>query len=181
METTITPVPEDTNAQSEPGPRCATCEQVKLNEWINWQKCWSDPYVGANGEQRILAYPIGKHPIMFLLHSRGMVENLSFWWFFVCNRCRIVLRLRGLNTVRKEIEDRRVDDPLIRPALGLYDGFQSRHTLVEQDWARNREIDGRLGVDDYWSRPSSPTSSFGSDPWTGHFSGYFSNNENFSD
>ena len=170
-----TPIPEDINALPEPGPRCATCEQVKLTEWINWQKCWSNPYVGENGERRILAYPIGKHPIMFLLHSREMVEDLGFWWFFVCNRCRLFLRLRGLNTERTEIEDRRVNVPLIRPALGLYDGFQSRPTLVAQDWARDLEINGRLGIDDYWSRPSSPTSSVGSDPWTGHFSGYPSN------
>ena len=176
MVTIIAPVLQDINAQTEPEPRCATCEQVKLNEWINWQKCWSNPCVGENGESRILAHPIGKHPIMFLLHSQAMAENFSFWWFFVCNRCRIILRLRGLNTERKEVEDRRVNVPLIRP--GPHDvGIQLRPTLVEQNWARKRDINGQLGVDDYWSRPSSPTSSLGSNPWAGHFG----NNEDLSD
>lgn len=37
--------------------------------------------------------------------------------------------------------------------------------LVEQNWERNRGINDRLGVSDYWSPPSSPGSSLGSDPW----------------
>ena len=130
MVAIITPVFQDTNAQPEPGPRCSTCEQVKLDEWINWQKCWSDPYVGENGESRILAYPIGLHPIMLLLHSQATAGNFSFWWLFVCNRCRIILRLLGLRTERKEVEDRRILVPLIGP--GPHDiGVQLRPTLVE--------------------------------------------------
>ncbi len=166
MVTYATPIPENTIVQPEPGPRCATCEQVKLHEWINWQKCWSNPYVGANGEKRILAYPIGMHPIMLLLHSQGMAEDLDFWWFFICNRCRLSLRLRGLSTECREIEDR------------YCAGLQLRPTLVAQDWARNKEINGPLGVSDYWSRPSSPSSSVMSDPWMGPFSGYPSNTVN---
>ena len=162
--------------QMEPGPRSATCEQVKLDEWINWQKCWSDPYIGGHNEPRILAHPFGSQPIMFRLHSQATVGNLHFWWFFVCNRCRPILHLRGLHTERKEVEDRELIIPFVGP--GPHEPrVQMWPALVEQNWARNREIDGQLGVDGYWSRPSSPTSSLGSDPWMGHFG----NNEDFSD
>ena len=172
----VTSIPDDTILQPEPGPRCATCEQVKLHEWINWQKCWSTPYVGVNNEPRILARPIGHHPIMLRLHSQANVENLQFWWFFICNRCRPALHIRGLYTERKEVDNRELIIPSVEPGPRV-NGVQMWPVLVEQNWARNREIDGQLGVDDYWSRPSSPASSAGSDPWVGHFG----NIEDFSD
>ena len=156
-------LPGDTIIQPEPGPRCARCEQVRLHEWINWQKCWSNPYVGANGQKWILVYPIGRHPLMLSLHSQGMAADLDFWWFFICNQCRFYLRARGLVTECTEIEDR------------YCTGLQLRPTLVAQNPARNREINGPLGVSEYWSRPSSPASSVTSDPWTGPFSGFPSN------
>ena len=171
MAIITTPASQDTNAQPEPGPRYSTCEQVKLDEWINWQKCWSDPYVGVNGESRILAHPIGLHPIMLLLHSPATTGNFCFWWFFVCNRCRIILRLRGLRTERKEVEDRRILVPLSGP--GPHDiRVQLWPTLVEQNWTRNIGINDQFGVSDYWSRPSSPASSLGSNPWAGHLDDY---------
>ena len=164
MVAIITPVIQDTNAQSEPGPRCSTCEQVKLDEWINWQKCWSDPYFGEDGEPRILAHPIGLHPIMLRLHGPASTGHLSFWWFFVCNKCRPILRIRGSRIERKEVEDRRIIIPLSGP--GPHETrLQMWPALVEQNWERNRGINDRLGVSDYWSPPSSPGSSLGSDPW----------------
>ena len=95
MVVVIPTVIQDGYEQTEPGPRCSTCEQVKLDEWINWQKCWSDPYIGGDDEPRILAHPLGQKPIMLRLHSQASIGNLRFWWFFVCNRCRPILRLRG--------------------------------------------------------------------------------------
>jgi len=59
MVVIIPTVIQDNTEQTEPGPRCSTCEQVKPDEWINWQKCWSDPYIGEDNEPRILAHPIG--------------------------------------------------------------------------------------------------------------------------
>ena len=149
--------------QSEPGPRCARCNQVRLHEWINWQKCWSNPCTGADGRTWILVYPLGRHPIMFLLHSQGTAEDLDFWWFFICNRCRFQFRVRGLITECTEIEDR------------FCTGLQVRPTLVCQNVARNRDINGPLGVSEYWSRSSSPAPSDNSDPWMGPHTGFPSN------
>jgi hypothetical protein len=184
MEPAATLDSENVDAPSEPGPRCATCERVIPNEWINWQKCWSDPYIGEKGEKRILAYPTGRDPIMFLLHSRGTIESLSFWWFFICKTCREALRTQGLCTECKEIEDRIGDVPLIwsitygKPVLARQ--FQTRPTLIPEDWARNQSINGPLGVSAYWSRPSSPrspASSTGFDPWMSHLNSFVSNDE----
>ena len=145
----------------ERGPRCGWCRQVRLHEWINWQKCWSNPYTGADGRAWILVYPIGKHPIMLRLHSQAMSGDLDFWWFFICNECRFQFRMKGLITECSEVEDR------------FCTGLQVRPTLVPQTRARNRVIDGPLGVSEYWSRPSSPVSelSENSDPWMGSLPG----------
>ena len=155
--------------QPEPGPRCARCDQVRLHEWINWQKCWSNPCTGADGRTWILVYPIGRHPIMLLLHSQGIAGDLDFWWFFICNRCRFQFRMRGLITECSEIEDRYTTGPQITPTLVRLP------TLVPQNLVRNREINGPLGVSEYWSRSSSPASSVTSDPWMGLFTGFPSN------
>ncbi len=153
----------------EHGPRCARCSQIRLHEWINWQKCWSNPCTGADGRTWILVYPImhaylplyENQPIMLLLHSQGMAGDLDFWWFFICNRCRFQFRVRGLITECSEIDDR------------FYTGQHVRPTLVPQNVARNRDINGPLGVSEYWSRSSSPEteSSGNSDPWMGPLPG----------
>ena len=176
MVVVIQTIIQDHYDQTEPRPRCSTCDQVKLDEWINWQKCWSDPYIGRDGEPRILAHPLGLHPIMLRLHSPASIGNFRFWWFFVCNRCRPILRLRGLRSERKEVGDQRILIPLVGP--GPHETrLQMWHSLVEQNWERNRNIDDQLGVSSYWSPPPSPGSSLGSNPWAGHFGDY----EDFSD
>jgi len=148
------------------GPRCAQCCQVRLHEWINWQKCWSNPGTGADGDTWILVYPIVRvfqpyesQPIMLRLHSQGSAGDIDFWWFFICNRCRFQFRMRGLITECYEIEDRFCTGQYVRP------------TLVPQNVVRNRDIDGPLGVSEYWSRSTSPEteSSGNSDPWMGPY------------
>ena len=151
------------------GPRCARCSQVRLHEWINWQKCWSNPCTGADGNTWILVHPVMRaypprhenQPIMFRLHSQGVAGDVDFWWFFICNRCRLHFRIQGLITERFEIEDRFCAGQYVRP------------TLVPQNITRNRDINGPLGVSEYWSRSSSPetASSGNSDPWMVPFPG----------
>ena len=71
---------------------------------------------------------------------------------------------RGLRIERKEVEDRRILIPLSGP--GPHETrLQMWPALVEQNWARNMSINDQLGVSDYWSSPSSPGSSRGSNPW----------------
>ena len=149
------------------GPRCALCCQVRLHEWINWQKCWSIPGIGADGNSWILIYPIvrfaqpyASQPVMLRLHSQGSAGDIDFWWFFICNRCRFQFRMRGLVTECTEIENRFCDT-----------GQYLRPTLVPQNVVRNRDIDGPLGISEYWSRSSSPdtVSSENSDPWMGPY------------
>ena len=162
---------DETMDTPEQGPRCARCGQVKLHEWINWQKCWSIPCTGAVGRIRILVYPMGRHPMMFLLHSQGTAEDIVFWWFFICTQCRHHFRGRGLITECSEIEDRYCAGVNCK-------GLQVRATLVPQNQARNRIINGPLGVSEYWSRSPSPSSSDTSDPWTGPFTGLLDNSVN---
>ena len=149
------------------GPRCALCCQIRLHEWINWQKCWSIPGIGADGNSWILIYPIvrfaqpyASQPVMLRLHSQGSAGDIDFWWFFICNRCRFQFRMRGLVTECSEIENRWCEaERCLRP------------TLVPQNVVRNRDINGPLGVSEYWSRTSSPdtVSSENSDPWMGPY------------
>ena len=149
-------------------PRCSTCEQTKSGDWINWQKCWSTPYRGIAGEPRILAHtspcPCFEDPIMLRLQSPSVIGNNSSWWFFVCNRCRLRLRLKRLCIERMKVEDRRVIIPLMGPGPHETKPQLWPH-LSGQNWARNSEIDGPLGIGDYWSSPSFPGSSLGTDPW----------------
>jgi hypothetical protein len=68
--------------------------------------------------------------------------------------------MRGLITECTEIENRFCET-----------GQCLRPTLVPQNVVRNRDIDGPLGVSEYWSRTSSPdtVSSENSDPWMGPY------------
>ena len=166
--TSAAPVTPTNGTQTGSRPRCSTCEQEKPDEWINWQTCSSAPYTGIDGESRILAHTSCvssfEHPIMLRLQSSATIGNHSFWWFFVCNKCRFVLRLRGLRMERLEIEDRRVIIPLVGP--GPHETrLQMWPSLSGQNWERNRGINELLGVGDYWSPPSSPNSSLETDPW----------------
>ena len=168
MASSAAPVTPINGMQDEAGPRCSTCEQEKPGEWINWQKCWSTPYTGIEGESRILAHtspvPYFENPVMLRLQGLAAIGNHSFWWFFVCNRRRFRLRLRGLRIERIEVEDRRVIISLVGPGPHETKPLLWPH-LSGQNWDRNRDIDGPLGVGDYWSPPSSPGSSLGTDPW----------------
>ena len=148
-------------------PRCSRCELHVLGEWVNWQKCWSTPYRDAANETRILAHtspcPCFDDPIMFSLQSPAEYEDYKFWWFFVCNRCRLRLRLKGLCVERMEIEDRRVIVPF-RGAGPHESKPQLWPHLSGMDFARSKEIDEPLGVGDYWSPPPSPSST-GANLW----------------
>ena len=184
MELAATTDPEDVDSPLEPGPRCSTCERLILDEWINWQKCWSEPYIGIRGERRILAYPTGRDPIVFLLNSRATIENLTFWWYFICKSCREAFRTRGLCVENKEIEDLMTNVPLIWAVSSGKPGatrqFQTRPTFIPEDWNRNQSINGPLGVCAHWSpssSPRSPASSSGFDPWMSHLNSFVTHDE----
>ena len=154
------------------GHRCASCEEVILDEWLNWLKCWPEPYDGENGEKRILAYPPGDFPIAFLLDSQETIGNYSFWWFFLCKRCRDRFRNYNLRTEHKEI----VNECIFVPGKGasspgepnLARRFLDLPTFTLEDRYRNSIINGPLGISDHWSpasTPRSPSASSNSDPW----------------
>ena len=173
MELAPTTTPEDSESPLGPGPRCSTCEQLVLDEWINWQKCWSEPYVGEKGGRRILAFPTGRDPTTFLLDSRETIGNYTFWWFFICKHCRVRFRAHGLCAENKEIVDQTIDVPIVWAISSGKPGatrqFQTRPAFVPEDCPRNSSINGPLGVSDHWSPSSSPRSpavplSF--DPWS---------------
>ena len=153
---------DEAEAISEEGPRCARCGRIKLREWINWQKCWSVPGTGADGNLYVLVYPIEKHPMMFRIQGQGAFGDTDFWWFFVCVQCRLFFRRRGLIIDHSEIEDR-----FCAGANG--EGPRLRPTFVPKNVGRDQILDGPYGVGDFWIRPPSPASSESSDPWRGPF------------
>ena len=164
-------IPAPVTLNNEPSveiePRFSRCESNVPGEWVNWQKCWSTPYRGAANEPRILAHtsscPCFDDPIMFSLQSPAEYEDYKFWSFFVCNGCKFRLRLKGLCEERMEIEDRRAIVP-VRGAGPHESKPQLWPHLSGKNFARSKEIDGPLGVGDYWSPPPSPGSS-GTNPW----------------
>jgi hypothetical protein len=155
------------------GHRCASCEEVILDEWLNWLKCWPEPYDGENGEKRILAYPPGDYPIAFLLDSQETIGNYSFWWFFLCKRCRDRFRNYNLRTENKEIVFERIYVPGKGASLpggpNVARRFLQLPTFTLEDGSRNSIINGPLGISDHWSpasTPRSPSASSSSDPWS---------------
>ena len=152
----------EAEAVSEYGPKCARCSCIKSQEWINWQKCWSVPCEGADGDMYILVYPHVKHPMMFRLQGQGAFGDRDFWWFFVCVRCRLFFRRQGLVFDHSEIDD--------RFCAGLNEvGLRVRATFVPKNVGRDQAIDGLYGVGSFWMEPPSPASSESSDPWRGPF------------
>ena len=152
----------ETEAEVNEGPKCARCDRVRSNEWINWQKCWSTPGTGANGDPYVLAFPREGSPMMLRVQGSGSFEEKDFWWFFICNQCRLILRRGGLMTDHAEIEDR------FHPG-GKGKSAQMRPSFVPKHVQRDQVLDTLYEVGGFWIRPPSPASSESSDPWAGHY------------
>ena len=173
MDLAPTSTPEDSENPLGQGHRCSTCEQLILDEWLNWQKCWSEPYIGENGERRILAFPTGRDPTTFLLDSQETIGNYTFWWFFICKHCRVRFRAHGLCVEDKEIVNQTINVPIVWAISSGKPGatrqFQTRPAFVPEDCPRNSSINGPLGVSDHWSpssSPRSPAAPLSFDPWS---------------
>ena len=154
---------EEIEPEVEPGegPRCARCSRVVLGEWINWQKCWSIPGIGDDGQPFVLAQPrFQSGPLMLRLQGQGMFGDRDFWWFFICVPCRLQLIMRGLNVDRHEVEDR-----FFPGSEGK--GAQVKPTFVPRAMERDATVNEEYGVGEFWIRPPSPPSSESSDPWAG--------------
>ena len=166
MSTDVNPWEElgllsETEAETDEGPRCARCNRVRSSEWINWQKCWSTPGTGADGHPYVLVFPREGGPIMLRVQGQGSFEEKDFWWFFICNQCRLILRKGGLITDHAEIEDR------FHPG-GKGKSPQMRPSFVPKHVERDQILDTFYEVGGFWIRPPSPASSESSDPWAGH-------------
>ena len=155
LPTEIDEVPSD-------GPRCSRCDQVRSNEWINWQKCWSEPITGENGQSYCLSYPRDGKPMMLRMQGSGSYEDKDFWWFFLCTTCRLILLRGGVSVDNAEIEDR------FHPG-GKGKLPQMRPTFVPKNIVRDQWLDMIYGTGGFWMRPLSPASSESSNPWNGHF------------
>ena len=112
MDPAPTSAPEDREYPHGQGHRCGSCEQIILDEWLNWQKCWAEPYNGENGKKRILAFPSGRDPTTFLLDSQETIGTYSFWWFFLCKHCRVRFRAHALCVENKEIVNETINVPI---------------------------------------------------------------------
>ena len=155
---------DESETVHEVGPRCARCGRTKSRTWINWQKCWSVPGTGADGDLYVLVYPSERHPIMFRIQGQGTYGDTDFWWFFICAQCRLFFRRQGLITDRSEIEDR-----FSAGVNGDGELPRLKATFVPKNIGRDQILDGPYGVGDFWIRPPSPASSESSDPWRGPF------------
>ena len=154
-------------SESTTGPVCSRCEVPQpADRWINWQKCWSAPMAGVNGEQYCLAYPNAlQKPLTLRLHGSASYGDTDFWWFFVCERCRFIMLRGGFSIENTEIRDRWC--PGTRRSVS-----HTRPVFVPRNLAVDIFLDRELGVRNHWRdrSPSSPSSSIGSsNPWHGHF------------
>ena len=157
------PLPDVEEVEPEEGPRCARCDRVILDEWINWQKCWSIPGTGDDGQPYVLAYPrYQRGPLMLRLQNQGIFGDRDFWWFFICVPCRLRLLGKGLSIDRLEIEDRFLPGTKGKEP-------QVRATFVPRMIERDAIINEQYGAGDFWIRPPSTASSESSDPWAGPF------------
>ena len=68
-------------------PKCSRCNHARSNDWINWQKCWSEPATGADGHPHVLVFPKEGGPIALRMHGVGSFGDRDFWWFFICSTC----------------------------------------------------------------------------------------------
>ena len=145
---------------------CSRCERPQpAGQWINWQKCWSQPVTGANGELYCVAYPYDRRPLTLRLHGSAPYGDIDFWWFFVCESCRLILLRGGFSIDNLEIKDR------LCPG-GKGGELHLRPVFVPRNLAVDIYLDRELGVGDYWRdrSPSSSSDSIGSsNPWRGHF------------
>ncbi len=152
----------EAEAEPDEGPRCSRCNQVRSNEWINWQKCWSEPGVGGDGHSYVLVFPREGGPITLRVQGQGSFEDKDFWWFFICGRCRLIFKRGGLVIDHAEIEDR------FHPG-GKGKVAQMRPTFVPKNIGRDQWLDQLYEVGGFWTRsPPSPVSSDSSNPWAGH-------------
>ena len=166
-------VPEGRGYPRGQGHRCGSCERIILGEWLNWLKCWPEPFDGENGERRVLVYHPGDYPTAFLLDSQETIRTYSFWWFFLCKHCRVRFRDHNLRVENKEIVNETIDVPITWASLpgepGTARQFLQRPAFVPEDGPRNSRINGPLGVSDHWSpasTPRSPSVSSSFYPWS---------------
>ena len=94
--------------------------------------------------------------------GQGSFEDKDFWWFFICNNCRLIFLRGGLSIDHAEIEDR------FHPG-GKGKLPQTRPTFVPRNIGRDQWLDVLYEVGNFWVRPLSSASSESSDPWTGHY------------